>query len=99
MLVLETMFFADEVRDPGAEIDNLPKRVKLRAEESRMAMQLIKAKKNDREVDVAEQAPKATTVTDLSEALRASVEAGKGQRGRTRRTTGKAKPRRTEKSA
>jgi DNA end-binding protein Ku len=41
LLVLETMFFADEVRDPHKEIGRLPGRVKLRPQELRMAEQLI----------------------------------------------------------
>jgi DNA end-binding protein Ku len=41
LLVLETMFFADEVRDPSKEISRLPGRVKLRPQELKMAEQLI----------------------------------------------------------
>jgi DNA end-binding protein Ku len=41
VLALETMFFADEVRDPKKEIDNLPGSVKLAANEKRMARQLV----------------------------------------------------------
>ncbi|HVT67930.1 MAG TPA: Ku protein [Trebonia sp.] len=41
LLALETLFFADEVRDPRAEIGNLPVRVKLSREEVRMARQLV----------------------------------------------------------
>jgi DNA end-binding protein Ku len=40
-LALETMFFADEVRDPKEEIDNLPGKVKLAANEMKMARQLV----------------------------------------------------------
>jgi DNA end-binding protein Ku len=43
LLVLETMHFADEVRDPYQEIDNLPGNVKLRPAELRMAKQLIES--------------------------------------------------------
>jgi DNA end-binding protein Ku len=43
LLVLETLFFADEVRDPHAEIGNLPGRVKLSRQERRMARQLVDA--------------------------------------------------------
>jgi hypothetical protein len=39
--VLETLFFADEVRDPRAEIGYLPSRVKLSQQETRMARQLV----------------------------------------------------------
>jgi DNA end-binding protein Ku len=41
VLVLETLFFADEVRDPKAELDGVPSRGKFRGEEMRMATQLI----------------------------------------------------------
>ena len=119
LLVLETMFFADEVRDRKQQISNLPGQVKLTRQELRMARQLIesmtgpwqptdyrdtytdrvndliKAKKNDEEFQPAEEAPAATTVMDLTEALRASVEAAKktagGKRG-SRRGTAKQRP-------
>lgn len=41
LLALETMFFADEVRDPKREIDNLPGKVKLGTNEKKMARQLV----------------------------------------------------------
>lgn len=41
LMVLETLFFADEVRDPHAEIDNLPGKVKLSRQEMNMARQLV----------------------------------------------------------
>lgn len=41
LLALETLFFADEVRDPRAEIDTLPGWVKLSQQEVRMARQLV----------------------------------------------------------
>ncbi|HEY2075917.1 MAG TPA: Ku protein [Streptosporangiaceae bacterium] len=43
LLVLETLFFADEVRDPRKEIGNLPGRARMSEEELRMAGQLIEA--------------------------------------------------------
>jgi DNA end-binding protein Ku len=43
LLVLETMFFADEVRDAHKELDRLPGRVQLRREELAMARQLIES--------------------------------------------------------
>jgi DNA end-binding protein Ku len=118
LLALETLFFADEVREPHQQISNLPGRVKLTRQELRMARQLIesmtgpwqpsdyrdtytdrvndliKAKKNNEELQPAAEAPPGTTVMDLSEALRASVEAAKrtagGKRG-GRRGTAKQK--------
>ncbi|MDT4911359.1 MAG: end-binding protein Ku [Pseudonocardiales bacterium] len=41
VLVLETMFFADEIRDARDEVNDLPGKVKLRPQEVRMAKQLI----------------------------------------------------------
>jgi DNA end-binding protein Ku len=41
LLVLETMYFADEVRDPHDQIDKLPGKVRLRPRELTMATQLI----------------------------------------------------------
>jgi DNA end-binding protein Ku len=41
LLVLETMYFADEVRDPHDQIDDIPGKVRLRPEELKMATQLI----------------------------------------------------------
>jgi DNA end-binding protein Ku len=105
MLALETMFFADEVRKPKDEIDNLPGKVKLAANEKKMARQLvssmsgpfraedyrdtyadavgqlIKAKANNQQIDEAEDAPDATNVVDLMEALRESIANAKTGRG------------------
>jgi DNA end-binding protein Ku len=41
LLVLETMFFADEIRDPSAELRDVPSRAKARPNELEMAAQLI----------------------------------------------------------
>jgi DNA end-binding protein Ku len=108
LLALETLFFADEVREPHQQISNLPGRVKLTRQELRMARQLIesmtgpwqpsdyrdtytdrvndliRAKKNNEEFQPADEAPPGTTVMDLSEALRASVEAAKKTAGAKR---------------
>jgi DNA end-binding protein Ku len=43
VLVLETMFFADEVRDPAKELDQLPTRVKVSGKDLDMAVNLVKA--------------------------------------------------------
>jgi DNA end-binding protein Ku len=104
LLALETLFFADEVRDPRSEISNLPGRVKPSPQEVRMARQLvkvmsgpwnptdyrdtytdrvnelIKAKKSDKEFELAAEAPAATNVSDLTVALQASVKAAKKTR-------------------
>jgi DNA end-binding protein Ku len=101
VLVLQTLFFADEVRDPHEEIGNLPGRVELSPQELRMACQLIdamsgpwepwqyrdtytdrvrdliEAKKHDKRFQAADEAPAATNVADLTDALRASLDAAK----------------------
>jgi DNA end-binding protein Ku len=43
LLALETLFFADEVREPHQQISNLPGRVKLTRQELRMARQMIES--------------------------------------------------------
>lgn len=43
LLALETLFFADEVRDPRAEIANLPGQVTMSRQEVRMARQLVES--------------------------------------------------------
>lgn len=116
LLVLETLFFADEVRDPHQQISDLPGRVKLTRSELSMARQLIEsmagpwkpsdyrdtytdrvnelidAKKHDRKFQPADEAPPGTDVVDLSEALRASVDAAKEKRsGKSGGGRGKAK--------
>jgi DNA end-binding protein Ku len=106
ILVLETLFFADEVRDPAQQIADLPGRVKLSRQELSMARQLIEAmsgpwkpsdyrdtytdrvndlieaKKHKKKVKLAPEAPAATNVVDLSEALQSSVEAARKGSGR-----------------
>jgi DNA end-binding protein Ku len=103
VLVLETLFFADEVRNPKDQIDNLPGKLKLSAQEKRMAGQLIdsmtskwqpkkyrdtytdrvnkliKAKARNADYEPADEAPEATNVVDLVEALRQSVDAARGR--------------------
>jgi DNA end-binding protein Ku len=105
VLALETLFFADEIRDAGAEIDGLPGQVKLSQQELRMAAQLIEsmsgpwnpedyrdsytdrvnelieAKQEDKQYQPASEAPAATNVVELTDALRASLDAVKKGRG------------------
>jgi DNA end-binding protein Ku len=109
VLVLETMFFADEVRDPRKELPVFPDEVPLGSGELSMARQLIEAlsgpwrpeeyhdtytervqhlldaKLEDREVVTEAEPPAATNVVELMDALRASVEAVEGKRGRRHR--------------
>ena len=106
ILVLATLFFADEVRDPAQQIPDLPGRVKLSRQELSTARQLIDAmsgpwkasdyrdtytdrvnglidaKKHKKKVKLAQEAPAATNVVDLSEALQSSVQAAKRGSGR-----------------
>lgn len=106
ILVLETLFFADEVRDPAQQIPDLPGRVKLSRQGLSIARQLIdamsgpwqpadyrdtytdrvndliEAKKQKKEVQPAPEAPAATNVVDLSEALQSSVQAARKGAGR-----------------
>ena len=101
VLVLHTLFFADEIRDPHGEIGNLPSRVELSPQELRMAGQLIdamsgpwepsqyrdtytdrvndliEARKRDKQFKAADEAPAATKVADLTDALRASLDAAR----------------------
>jgi DNA end-binding protein Ku len=120
LLVLETMFFADEVRDPRDQIENLPGRVGASQQELRMATQLIEAmsgpwqpsdfrdtytdrvnklidaKKNNKEITPASEAPQPTNVTSLMDALQASLDAAKTGRSaaRSRAKTGRTAARR-----
>ena len=92
-LVLETLFFADEVRDSASMLDNLPGKTSFSKGELNMATQLVEsmaepwnpkqyrdtytdrvneliaAKQKGNEVQVADDAPEATNVVDLLEAL------------------------------
>jgi DNA end-binding protein Ku len=43
MLMLETMFFADEVRDPAKEIDRLPTKARVQGKDVDMAVSLIES--------------------------------------------------------
>jgi DNA end-binding protein Ku len=120
LLALETMFFADEVRDPKEEIDSLPGKIKLAPNELKMARQLvstmsgpfrvkdfrdtyteavnklIKAKAKNQEIDEQPDAPEATNVVDLMEALRESVANAKAGR---KRAPAKKAARKTTKQA
>lgn len=43
VLVLETMHFADEVRDPAKELDNVPKQTKVAPKDLKMAVSLVES--------------------------------------------------------
>jgi DNA end-binding protein Ku len=107
-LILETLFFADEVRDPKKTLDNLPGKTSFSRGELAMATQLItsmdetwkpdryrdtytdrvndliEAKRRGHEVQQADEAPEATNVIDLFEALRQSVDSARKPRRATR---------------
>jgi DNA end-binding protein Ku len=100
-LVLETLFFADEVRDPKKVLDNLPGKTSFSNGELTMAAKLIKsmdepwrpdgyrdtytdringlieAKRRGNEVRHADEAPPATNVVDLLEALNRSLDSAR----------------------
>ncbi|MGI5391173.1 Ku protein [Streptomyces sp. CA-251251] len=102
VLVLQTLHWADEVRDPVEELPELPKDRAGRGKELDMALrlvdalsgpwdparyhdtyqekvrELVRAKAEGKEVAVAEEAPRATNVVDLMEALRGSLEQAGG---------------------
>jgi DNA end-binding protein Ku len=118
LLVLQTMHFADEVRNPKDEIDDIPAYTSARSKELKVAEQLIesmsdkgrpddyhdtytdrvneliKAKSKDEEFERAEEAPAATNVVDLMDALRQSVDTTRrgttAKKSTTRRTKQKA---------
>jgi DNA end-binding protein Ku len=124
LLVLETLFFADEVRNPRNQIENLPGRIGATPQEMRMATQLIGAmsgpwnpsdyrdtytdrvnklivaKKNNKEITPASEAPKPTNVKSLMDALQASLDATKSGRsdGKSRAAGGRT-PARSSASA
>ncbi|MEW2263413.1 Ku protein [Streptomyces sp. NPDC047853] len=105
VLVLQTLHWADEVRDPVEELPELPKDRAERGKELDMALrlvdalsgpwdparyhdtyqekvrELVRAKAEGQEVAVAEEAPPATNVVDLMEALRGSLEQAGGSGG------------------
>jgi DNA end-binding protein Ku len=115
-LVLETLFFADEVRDPKKTLDNLPGKGSFSKGELAMATRLIEsmdqawkpagyrdtytdrvnklieAKGKGHEVQAAEEAPQATNVVDLLEALRQSVDSARGGRRATKGGPAKKTP-------
>jgi len=120
LLVLETLFFADEVRNPRDQIENLPGRAGASQQELRMANQLIRAmsgpwkpsdyrdtytdrvntlidaKKHNKEITPASEAPQPTNVTSLMDALQASLDATKTARsdGTSRGVAGRTAARR-----
>ncbi|MEC7051346.1 Ku protein [Streptomyces violaceochromogenes] len=110
VLVLQTLHWADEVRDPRKELPELPSGRASKGKELDMALQLIdslegpwdpsryrdtyqekvrelvKAKAEGQEVTAAEEAPAATNVVDLMQALQGSIDQA---RGRPRKSTGR----------
>jgi DNA end-binding protein Ku len=112
VIVLETMFFADEIRDPAKELGDLPAKSP-GGKQLSMAVDLVEAmsgtwrasdykdsytervkklvadKRKGKELVFNEEAPEATTTTDLVTALRASVEAARSRRNSTKKTTTK----------
>ncbi|MFG2811232.1 non-homologous end joining protein Ku [Streptomyces massasporeus] len=109
VLLLQTLHWADEVRDPREELPELPSGRAGKGKELDMALQLIdslegpwdpsryrdtyqgkvrelvKAKAEGQEVAAAEEAPAATNVVDLMQALQGSLDQA---RGGPRKSTG-----------
>ena len=118
VLALETMFYADEVRDPRDQIEDLPDTETFRGRELAIARELIDSmtvkwnpanyrdtyrdrvedliERKRRGEDVVTEAapPKDSSVVDLADALRRSVEAQRQRTGETgrARSSGKAAP-------
>ncbi|MFE9115697.1 Ku protein [Streptomyces collinus] len=112
VLVLQTLHWADEVRDPRKGLPELPSGRAGKGKELDMALQLIdslegpwdpsryrdtyqekvrelvKAKAEGQEVAAAEEAPAATNVVDLMQALQGSIDQA---RGGPRKSTGRKK--------
>lgn len=106
VLVLQTLHWADEVRDPRRELLELPSGRAGKGKELDMALQLVdalsgpwnparyhdtyqdkvrelvQAKAEGQEVAVAEEAPQATNVVDLMEALQGSLEKTRSSSGK-----------------
>ncbi|MFJ9822659.1 hypothetical protein ACIRU3_47305 [Streptomyces sp. NPDC101151] len=103
-MVLQTLHWADEIRDPKKELPELPSGRAGRGKELQMALQLVdslssgwnparyhdtyqeqirelvKAKAEGEEVALAEEAPAATNVVDLMQALQGSLDAARTSR-------------------
>ena len=77
VLVMETMWWPDEIRQPAFE--ELEAEVEVRPEELQIIEDLVEKKMEGEEI-VAPAAPEPTKVVDLLEALKASVEATKQAR-------------------
>ncbi|MGA5205548.1 hypothetical protein [Streptomyces variegatus] len=102
VLVLQTLRWADEVRDPYEELPELPTGRAGKGKELDMALQLVdslsgpwepsryrdtyqkkvrelvEAKAEGREIAAAEEAPVATNVVDLMQALQGSIDQARG---------------------
>ncbi|HEX4226767.1 MAG TPA: Ku protein [Pseudonocardiaceae bacterium] len=107
VLALDTLYFADEIRDPH-QLDSLPGKKKVRGKQLDMATSLIDAmsgewkpedyrdtytakvhkliedKRKGKEIVTEAEAPDATGVVDLMDALRRSVEGAKKSRGKSK---------------
>jgi DNA end-binding protein Ku len=81
--VLETRFFADEMRDPRQEISNLPGSVDLSSREVQMASQLIEAMTGHGTRGLPGR-PAGSALTDLTQALQASLDAARKPRAKKR---------------
>ncbi|MDI3419096.1 non-homologous end joining protein Ku [Streptomyces luteolus] len=123
ILVLQTLHWADEVRDPAEELPELPSGRQGKAKEREMAAQLIdtltsawdpsryqdtyqekvhelvRAKAEGHEVEAAEDAPEATNVIDLMDALRGSLDHARKLKGGRKKAAGRGRCRTAETTA
>ncbi|MGP4051209.1 non-homologous end joining protein Ku [Streptomyces sp. 2A115] len=120
LLVMQTLYWADEVRDPGKELPELPSRRAGKGKELTLAIQLVdalsapwepgryhdtyeekvrelvQAKAEGQEIAVAEEAPQATSVIDLTSVLQGSLDQARGKKADAEaRQTKKAPARKT----
>ncbi|MFF2205919.1 hypothetical protein [Streptomyces sp. NPDC058145] len=104
LLVLQTLHWADEVRDPGKELPQLPAHRTGKGKELTLAIQLVEAlsapwepgryhdtyeekvrelvhaKAEGQQIEVAQEAPQATNVIDLMSVLQGSLDQARGQK-------------------
>ncbi|MEU1465241.1 Ku protein [Streptomyces sp. NPDC005727] len=104
LLVLQTLHWADEVRDPGKELPELPAHRADKGKELTLAIQLVEAlsapwepgryhdtyeekvrelvqaKAEGQQIEVAQEAPQATNVIDLMSVLQGSLDQARGHK-------------------
>ncbi len=74
VLMLETMYFEDEIRDPQQELETLPEIGNASPRELKIAKQLIEKKRKGNAVVFGDEERPKSNVVDLMSALQASIE-------------------------